>query len=113
MSISTRLLPPPISVLAWALSSSLRNAFINSLAVRVGLNAGEPIEEDGDVHGTAVNLAARVCAWADGNTLLLTAAVRHLAAGKGFQFLDRGAAKLKGFAEEVELYELLPLPTAG
>jgi len=76
------------------------------LQVRVGLNAGEPIEEAGDVHGTAVNMAARVCAEARGNEVLVTAAVRHLATGKGFSFTDRGEVRLKGFAEPARLYRL-------
>jgi class 3 adenylate cyclase len=77
------------------------------LRIRVGLNAGEPIEEvSGDLHGTAVNLAARVCGAAMGNEVLATAAVRHLATGKGFVFADRGQTTLKGFAEGVHLYEL-------
>lgn len=77
------------------------------LRIRVGLNAGEPIEEaSGDLHGTAVNLAARVCGAAQGNDVLATAAVRHLATGKGFVFADRGTTTLKGFAEVVHLYEL-------
>jgi class 3 adenylate cyclase len=88
------------------------DALDTPLAVRIGLNAGEPIEEDGDLHGASVNLAARVCAFADGNTLLLTAAVRHLAAGKGFRFRDRGLVSMKGFAEEMQLYELLPSSSA-
>jgi class 3 adenylate cyclase len=75
------------------------------LHIRVGLNAGEPIEDAGDLHGTAVNLAARVCAAATGNEVLVTAAVRHLATGKGFEFDDRGPTKLKGFAEPVQLYQ--------
>ncbi len=32
------------------------------IKVRVGLNAGEPIAEDDDLYGTAVNLAARITA---------------------------------------------------
>jgi class 3 adenylate cyclase len=77
------------------------------LLIRVGLNAGEPIEEtSGDIHGTAVNLAARVCAEAPANEVLVTAAVRHLATGKGFEFVDRGTSSLRGFAEDVQLYEL-------
>ncbi len=31
------------------------------IKVRIGLNAGEPIAEDEDLFGTAVNLAARIC----------------------------------------------------
>jgi pimeloyl-ACP methyl ester carboxylesterase len=77
------------------------------LHVRVGLNAGEPIEEAGDLHGAAVNMTARVCGEAMGNEVLVTAAVRHLAAGKGFTFSDRGEVRLKGFAEPAHLYRLI------
>jgi pimeloyl-ACP methyl ester carboxylesterase len=78
------------------------------LAIRVGLNAGEPIEEAGDLHGTAVNLAARVCAQARGNEVIVSAAVRDLASGKGFRFTDCGAVRLKGFAEPTHLLRLEP-----
>ncbi len=76
------------------------------LEIRVGLNAGEPVEEAGDLFGSAVNLAARVCAEAHGNEVLLSAAVRDLASGKGFRFTDRGRALLKGFSEPTRLYRL-------
>ena len=33
--------------------------------VRIGLNAGEPVAEDGDLFGTAVQMAARICARAE------------------------------------------------
>jgi len=75
-----------------------------SLAIKVGLNAGEPIEEAGDLHGSAVNLAARVCGDAGGNEVLVSAAVRDLASGKGFRFADRGRAVLKGFSEPTRLF---------
>lgn len=77
-----------------------------SLAIRVGLNAGEPIEEAGDLHGSAVNLAARVCGAAEGNEVLVSAAVRDLASGKGFHFSDRGRALLKGVSEPTRLFRL-------
>jgi class 3 adenylate cyclase len=76
------------------------------LEVRVGLNAGEPVEERGDIHGAAVNLAARVCAAAGPNEVFLTQAVRDLVTGKGFRFDDRGLHTLKGFADAVQLYAL-------
>ena len=75
-----------------------------TLVVRVGLNAGEPIEEAGDLHGSAVNLATRVCDEARGNEVLMSAAVRDLASGKGFRFSDRGRATLKGFSEPTRLF---------
>ena len=74
--------------------------------VRVGLNAGEPIAEDDDLFGTAVNLAARIAAEAEAGTILASDVVRQLVAGKDILFADRGEASLKGFDESVRLYEL-------
>lgn len=76
------------------------------LEVKVGLNAGEPIEEAGDLFGSAVNLAARICDEAAGNEVLVSAAVRDLASGKGFGFRDRGGVLLKGFSEPTRLFRL-------
>jgi class 3 adenylate cyclase len=74
--------------------------------VRVGLNAGEPVSEDGDLFGTAVQLARRVCDQAEPGTILATDVVRQLAAGKGFLFADTGEATLRGFEDPVRLYEV-------
>ncbi len=41
------------------------------IKVRVGLNAGEPIAEDDDLFGTAVNEAARITATANGGQAVL------------------------------------------
>ncbi len=76
------------------------------ILVRVGLNAGEPIAEDDDLFGTAVNEAARITAAAKGGEILASDVVRQLAKGKDFLFADRGEANLKGFDEPVQLYEL-------
>jgi class 3 adenylate cyclase len=81
------------------------------IRVRIGLNAGEPIAEDdpdgrSDLHGTAVNLAARIAAEAKGGEILASNVVRELVAGKEFLFADRGEATLKGFDEPVRLYEV-------
>ncbi len=74
--------------------------------VRIGLNAGEPIAEDEDLFGTAVNLAARICAHAEAGQILAPIVVRELAAGKQFMFADLGEAELRGFEDPVRLYEL-------
>jgi adenylate cyclase len=76
------------------------------IRVRVGLNAGEPIGEEGDLYGTAVNLAARIAGKASAGEILASNVVRELAAGKGFVFADRGKRKLRGFDEPVRLYEV-------
>jgi len=76
------------------------------IRVRIGLNAGEPIAEEEDLFGTAVILAARIAAKAEGGEILAANVVRELAAGKGFLFSDRGDVALRGFEDPVRLYEV-------
>ncbi len=76
------------------------------IRVRVGLNAGEPIAEDDDLFGTAVNEAARITASAKGGEILVADVIRQLAKGKDFLFADRGEASLKGLEDPVRMYEL-------
>ncbi len=76
------------------------------IRVRVGLNAGEPVAEDEDLFGTAVQLAARVCARAEPGQVLAANVVRELAAGKPFLFSDQGDVVLRGFEDPVRLYEV-------
>ena len=78
----------------------------NDDEARIGLNAGEPIAEDADLFGTAVNLAARICAQAEAGQILAPIVVRELAAGKQFMFADLGETELRGFEDPVRLYEL-------
>jgi adenylate cyclase len=76
------------------------------LNARVGLNAGEPIEEDGDLFGATVILASRIAAKAVGGEILVADTVRGLCSGKGFLFSDRGEFVAKGFEEPVRVYEV-------
>jgi len=76
------------------------------LSVRVGINAGEPIEEDGDLFGATVILASRIAAKADGGEILVADTVRGLCSGKGFLFSDRGEFVAKGFEDAVRLFEV-------
>jgi len=76
------------------------------IRVRIGLNAGEPIAEEADLFGTAVIMAARIAAQAQGGEILASDVVRQLVAGKGFLFADRGEVALRGFEDPVRLYEV-------
>jgi class 3 adenylate cyclase/pimeloyl-ACP methyl ester carboxylesterase len=76
------------------------------IRVRIGLNAGEPIAEEEDLFGTAVIVAARIAAKAEGGEILASDVVRQLVAGKGFLFSDRGDVVLRGFEDLVRLYEV-------
>ena len=76
------------------------------IRVRIGLNAGEPVVEEDDLFGTAVQLAARIVAKAEGEEILVSDTLRGLVAGKGFLFADRGDVALRGFEDPVRLYEV-------
>ncbi|MBI2912350.1 MAG: adenylate/guanylate cyclase domain-containing protein [Chloroflexi bacterium] len=76
------------------------------LHVRIGLNAGEPIAEEDDLLGTAVILAARIAAQAQGGETLASNVVRELVAGKSFLFANLADVALRGFENPVRLYEV-------
>ena len=76
------------------------------LHVRVGLNAGEPIEEDGDLFGATVIIAARISARAEAGEILVPDSVRGLLSGKRFNFIERDEFTPKGFNEAIRLYEV-------
>jgi len=76
------------------------------LRVRIGLNAGEPVAEDDDLFGTAVQLARRICDAANAGEILASEVVRALAGGKEFVFADQGTRALKGFDEPVRLHRV-------
>jgi adenylate cyclase len=87
---------------------ALQRAFSahEDIAIRVGLNAGEPIAEDGDLFGVAVILASRICARAEAGEILIPEPVRHLLAGKSYTYTDRGEFIPKGFDDAVRLFEV-------
>ncbi len=81
------------------------------IRIRIGLNAGEPIAEDdpdgrSDLFGTAVILAARIAAKAEGGEILASEAVRQIVAGKKFPFSDLGETALRGFEDRVRIYQV-------
>ena len=75
------------------------------IRIRIGMSAGEPIAEDGDLYGSAVNAAARIGAVAEADRIVVSDVVRQLVAGKGFEFDDLGPVELRGIDEPMPLYE--------
>ena len=77
------------------------------LHVSIGISAGEPVTDDNDdLFGAAVQLAARLCAAAGAGEVAVSVAVRELCIGKPFRFEDLGALTLKGMAEPTRAYSL-------
>ena len=72
----------------------------------IGVDAGEPIEESGDLFGAAVNRAARIVGYAGESEIIVSSLVRGLVQGHTFRFTDRGLTQLRGIAESTQLYEL-------
>ncbi len=76
------------------------------LRVRVGLDAGEPIVEDGDLFGLTVIMASRIAARAGPGEILIAEPLRHLLSGKSYVYADRGETMLKGFEDAVRLFDV-------
>jgi class 3 adenylate cyclase len=75
------------------------------LAVAVGISAGEPVTDDNDdLFGAVVQLAARLCGVAEAGDIAVSVAVRELCRGKQFDFVERGPVPLKGIPEPVPIY---------
>ena len=91
---------------AVAIQRGVEGSKAMALQVHIGLNAGEPVAEDEDLFGTAVQLARRICDHATAGQVLASNVVRELSAGKGFLFADIGEVVPKGFDEAVRLYEV-------
>jgi class 3 adenylate cyclase len=77
------------------------------IQIRCGLHTGEvEIRENGDIVGTAVNLAARVEHAADDGTIFVSSTVRDLVLGGPTHFSDRGEHSLQGFDQPWRLFSL-------
>jgi class 3 adenylate cyclase len=76
------------------------------LFLRIGLSAGEPIEEHGDLFGKAVQLAARLCAHAEPARILIDQVALDQWSGKRAPFADLGEVTPKGFDRAVRVYEV-------
>ena len=74
------------------------------LGICIGINAGEPIHEGGDIFGTPVQMAARVLSKAEGYEIAVSNIVREMCVGKSYSFTKKGDYELKGFEEPVPIF---------
>jgi ABC-type transport system substrate-binding protein/class 3 adenylate cyclase len=81
--------------------------------VGIGLDAGEAIPVANGYRGTALNLAARLCAEAGPGETLASEAVIHLAAKMdGIAYVDARALRLKGYVDSVRVVDVVPAERA-
>jgi class 3 adenylate cyclase len=81
---------------------------LRGLRIRIGAAAGEPVEREGDFFGSTVQLAARLCAHAQPEQIVVSNAVAELCIGKGFRFEDLGELSLKGFDQGIRAHAVAP-----
>ena len=74
------------------------------LQVRIGGAAGEPVEQNRDIFGATVQMAARLCAHAQPEQVLVSNVVAELCIGKGLVFRPFGEVFLKGFHHAVQVH---------
>jgi adenylate cyclase len=76
-----------------------------AVVLRVGLNLGDVVVEDGDLYGDGVNVAARLEAMADPGGICLSAAIhQQVERLLSFAFKDLGDQALKNIARPVRVY---------
>jgi class 3 adenylate cyclase len=80
-------------------------ASAEKLRVRIGIDAGDPIEDSNDLFGATVQKAARICQDATPEGIVVSEAVRTRLAAR-FELNQLGTRTLKGFGEAVPLYEV-------
>ncbi len=89
-----------------ALSGYNREHADAPIGLRIGLNAGEPVSEEDDLFGAAVQIAARIAGVAEGGQILVSDVVKQLATGKGLRFATHKPVALKGRSELYQLHEV-------
>jgi len=78
------------------------------LRIRIGVAAGDVVEDEGDYYGPAVVEAARLCPAATGGEILLTDLVRRLAGDRpGVGYEAVGPMVLKGIPEPVDVHRVV------
>jgi class 3 adenylate cyclase len=68
-----------------------------SLRVRIGIHAGEPVAEHNDLFGATVQMTFRLCSEAEAGGILVSGLVRELSSQDGARFVALGERQLKGF----------------
>jgi class 3 adenylate cyclase len=75
-----------------------------TLSVRIGIDAGEPVEDHNDLFGSTVQLASRLCNEAEANGVIVSGFMRELCKEEDpARFVPLGERRFKGFAEKAQV----------
>ena len=79
------------------------------IRLRIGINLGDVIHEEGDVYGDGVNLAARLEALAEPGGICMARNIHNQVKGKlPYRFEPMGRHRVKNIAEPVEVWRVAP-----
>jgi TolB-like protein/class 3 adenylate cyclase/tetratricopeptide (TPR) repeat protein len=92
----------------WRMTEWNRDKSQNSnIELRIGVNLGDVIVENGDVFGDGVNVAARIEGLAPAGGIAVTETVRdHLGSRLNIQFVDLGEQRLKNIDRPIRAYKV-------
>ena len=100
------------SAIALQQAVARRNAAIadeQRIRLRIGINVGDIMSDDEDLHGDGVNVAARLEPLAEPGGICISAAVHEYVRAKlPYPFEDRGSRILKNIANPMWIYVLGP-----
>ena len=100
--------------LAIIVAAAATAAELAPIHVGVGVHAGETVETAEGFVGSAVNIAARVCAQAEAGELVVSETVRGLTRTQiEVEFVSLGLRRLKGVPEPVACYRVVPRGSAA
>src|SRR5262245_12813177 len=86
------------------------------IVLRIGVNLGDVMVEDGDLYGDSINIAARLEGIADPGGVLVSGTIFDYVRNKvTAEFEDLGTKTLKNIAEPVRVYRIAgtPRPSVG
>jgi class 3 adenylate cyclase len=78
----------------------------DGLSLRIGIDAGEPVEHRQDLFGATVQLASRLCSEAGAGNILVSETVRRLGEEAFVRFASIGKRLLRGFPAPVALFRV-------
>jgi adenylate cyclase len=94
-----------------------RNAYVpmdKQIVFRIGINIGDIIIDEADIHGDGVNVAARLEGMAEPGGVCISAAAHDQVRGKlDLSFEDLGEQNLKNIARPVKVYRVIKGSTTG
>jgi class 3 adenylate cyclase len=80
-----------------------------AIQLGIGIHAGESVAHEGGFVGSAINIAARICALASAGEILVSGTIRELTRSiVPAEFVFVGRRQLKGLDQPVEVFRVVP-----